>query len=228
METADHLRALRLDFDRLRSAAAHDLSAPVVACPGWDLADLVWHVGEVHHFWTEIVAGEVQDPGDVIAATRPSADELLPWSGRVADRLIDVLAAADPHVAVWTWAARRDVGFVQRRMAQETAVHRWDAERAVGTPVAIDTDLATDGIDEFVVHMIDDGPPIEGRVIIEAADSGTTWVVGDAGGGEGVGTIVGPASDLLLALWRRVPLSTVETGGDVATVERFVGRTDLE
>ena len=35
-------------------------------------------------------------------------------------------------------------------MAQETAVHRWDAENAVGRPAPIATPLAVDGCDELL------------------------------------------------------------------------------
>ena len=37
----------------------------------------------------------------------------------------------------------------------------------------------------------------------------------------------GSAADLLLVLWRRLPLDAVEVIGDRATAERLVARTDL-
>ena len=38
-------------------------------------------------------------------------------------------------------------------MAQETAVHRWDAAHAVGQPDDIDAVVAADGIDEFLTLL---------------------------------------------------------------------------
>ena len=48
------------------------------------------------------------------------------------------------------------MGFVIRRMAQETAIHRWDAESAAGTVTPVESTLASDGIRTF-----DAGRPTE-------------------------------------------------------------------
>jgi hypothetical protein len=48
------------------------------------------------------------------------------------------------------------VGFWIRRMAQETVVHRVDAELAAEVaPGAIPDDIALDGIDEFLIAFIE-------------------------------------------------------------------------
>ena len=64
--------------------------------------------------------------------------------------------AADPATPVWTWATQKNIGFIQRRMCQETAVHRWDAEHAGGRDHSIEPGLAVDGIDEFLDYFIAD------------------------------------------------------------------------
>ena len=61
-----------LDFDPLAEiaehsaglarAAEHNLDAPVEHCPGWTVADLVWHLTEVHWFWAKIVAELPSEP----------------------------------------------------------------------------------------------------------------------------------------------------------------------
>ena len=51
-------------------------------------------------------------------------------------------------------ASDKTAGFVLRRMAHETAVHRLDAERAAGREHTIDADLASDGIDEFLFEFL--------------------------------------------------------------------------
>ena len=208
-----------------RVASSHNLSLLVAACPGWSLGDLLWHVGEVHHFWTEIVAGELQDPDQVVRAVRPDDADLLPWFHRVAGRLIIVLMESNPKTIVWTWSDQHDVAFVYRRMAQETTVHRWDFENTVGNPTDIEIDLATDGIGEFVEFMVPDGPPLTDRIAIQATDSEVYWKLGP--GRDADATIAGPASDLLLALWRRLPLEVLTITGDHQSADRFMNRTDL-
>jgi uncharacterized protein (TIGR03083 family) len=226
MDLTDYIPALRLEIETLtRAVVPANLSVPVAACPGWSLADLLWHVGEVHHFWTEIVAGELQDPDQVVRAVRPDDADLRSWSGSVAERLINVLAKSNPRTTVWTWSDQHDIAFVYRRMTQETAVHLWDVQEAVGNPTDIDIDVATDGIGEFIEFMVPDGSPITERLAIQATDSGTYWTLGP--GHDAVATIAGPASDLLLALWRRLPLAVVTITGDHQSADRFVNRTDL-
>ncbi len=55
---------------------------------------------------------------------------------------------------MWTWSPQQDVAFVIRRVTQETAVHRVDAERAAGRDHRIDPELAADGVDEFLYHFL--------------------------------------------------------------------------
>ena len=226
MDVTDYIPALRAEVERLtRAARSANLSLLVAACPGWSLGDLLRHVGEVHHFWTEIVAGKLQDPDQVIRAVRPDDGDLLPWFDRVAGRLINVLVESNPKTTVWTWSDQHDVVFVYRRMAQETAVHGWDFEATVGNPTDIDIDLATDGIGEFVEFMVPDGPPLTDRLAIQATDSGDYWTLGP--GHDAAATIAGPASDLLLALWRRLPMAVLTIAGDHQSADRFINRTDL-
>ena len=82
---------------------------------------------------------------------------------------------------MWSWSAQKDVGFIQRRMAQESAVHRWDAELAVGAPNPIDADLAVDGVDEFLTLFLPAeeeslAGPID-RVRLETTDRDAGWTV---------------------------------------------------
>jgi uncharacterized protein (TIGR03083 family) len=231
--------ALRRDGAALAAAAETDLRAAVPACPGWDVAELVWHMGGVHHFWGAIARDALSSPDAVRAPDRPQLTELVDWYRAGVERLAATLESADPSTPVWTWAPRKDVGFIQRRMAHETAVHRWDAESAVGVPGPIDAALAVDGIDEFLDVFL----PFEGdlgasgeSVHLHCTDAPGEWLVEIADGkldvsrthGKGDVAARGGASDLLLLLWRRVPMSRVDVHGDRAALERFLARTDLE
>ena len=243
MDFRDHLDALRRDTAGLL-AAARDApsSAPVPTCPGWTTIDLTYHIGEVHHFWATIVADRVADPDTVVAPPRPKDDaDVLAFAEASGRRLQDVLAATDPATPVWTWSTQQDVAFVARRMAQETAVHRYDAERTAGREHRIDPALASDGVDEFLFHFLShvspEAAPLDGSVHLHCTDVDGEWLVTtDADGADvvtrehakGDAAIRGPAHDLLLVLWRRQPLDTVDVIGDSAVAERLVARTNLE
>lgn len=186
----------------------------------------MWHVGAVHHFWDAIVAGGLADPALVDRPTRPDPADLQEWFEGTAARLAATLGAADPEQPNWTWAPDQTAGFAQRRMAQETAVHRWDAERAVGEAVPIESELAADGIDEWVEHFMPDGPPLTTRIALATTDTTGRWVVGP--GEAAMAVIAAPASHLLLALWRRVPLSAVTVEGDTTAAAAFLAQTELD
>jgi hypothetical protein len=151
-----------------------------------------------------------------------------------------VLTDADPAAAVWTWSSDHTVGFVVRRMAQETAVHRWDADQAAKRDMPIEGSLASDGIDEFLQHFLGDpvegAPPVGGSVHIHCTDVAGEWTIRPTEAGEfdvtrehakGDCAIRGGASDLLLALWRRQPLSVLDVVGDAEVAARFVALNDL-
>ena len=121
---------------------------------GWNVADLLWHLTEVHDFWCTIVA-EKRDTWEGYQDPQRPADERLAEMYRAAGRGCSKRSReADPAMPVWTWSQDKTAGFVIRRMAQETAVHLWDANAAAGTISPIEATLASDGIDEFLTHML--------------------------------------------------------------------------
>ena len=237
LTTEQYLQAILRDGEAFAEAAEGTLTAPVTHCPGWTQADLVYHLGEVHRFWTFIVDRRATSPDDYQEPARPDDEDLLAWYRDGLTRVHEVLAAADPATPVWTWSRQNDVAFVQRRMAQETAVHRWDAQLAAGGPSPIDPDLAIDGIDEFLDHFVDPpGDGATGSVHLHAGDAPGEWWVAPGKEGwtierehrKGDAAIRGSASDLLLALWRRVDRPALDVVGDEAVADRFLGLSDLE
>ena len=243
MDTAQHLDALRRDSTALLAAARRaDPAATIEACPGWKPVDLAWHIGEVHWFWGTVVRDRLTDPDGYLEPARPATDEdVFAFADESANALVDALASTDPSTAVWTWSKQNDVGFVARRMAQETAVHRVDAERAAGADYRIDAELAADGVDEFLEHFLSDvvkgAPPLGGSVHVHCVDVAGEWTVtvdeadtyvvtrehakGDA-------ALRGDAHDLLMVLWRRAPLESVDVLGSRDVAERFIARTNLD
>ncbi len=250
---------VRTDGVRLLEVAADvGLDRPVPACPGWDLGDLVWHVGGVWNRFATIVDEGLATKDEVVALARPSrpADELvLDWVTAAHTALVSALTRAEPDQVVWTWAGTQSVHWVLRRMVQETAVHRWDAEQAADIPYEVPAAVAADGIDEFLmwfagrdraagaadvggsVHLhctdLDNG-------LAEGTDDRTTavgeWLITamTADGAEftrqhakGDAAVRGPAHNLLMWCWRRDG-GPVDVVGDAAVAERFQAFSSLE
>jgi uncharacterized protein (TIGR03083 family) len=235
----------RIEADTLALAAVADgrFALPVAGCPGWSVADLVWHLLEVQQFWGTIVAGRVRDPAGIPRPDRPTDDaELLPPLRSATARLVEALRLADPDEPVWTWAARKDAGWVARHQVQEAAVHRWDAEQAAGRDVPLHPTAAADGVDEFLQistpFPVEGAEPLGGRLQLMAVDVGLAWSIEeDAGGavrcertaaGDAAAVVSGSASDLLLYLYRRRPTTALEVAGDVDVAERFAQRNSTD
>ncbi len=240
MDRAFYLESTRRDGSVLAEAAEGNLTRRVPSCPDWAVADLVWHTGEVHRFWTTVAERRVADPNEVEEITRPADDEVIAWYRAGLDHLLAVLAGLDPQTSVWTWAPQKNVGFIVRRMAHETAVHRWDGEAAAGAPEPIEAQLASDGIDEFLEFFSmwrkDDAAPLGGSVHLHCTDVAGEWILREGAADaleverrheKGDAALRGPASDLLLALWRRVPLDRLDVVGDRDVAQRLIARQNL-
>ena len=118
MDATAYAGHLRRDGFALADAAEGDLGRAVPSCPGWDLAQLVWHTGEVHHFWEQIASRRLRDRREATAPERPATGELLEWFRSGTERLAETLEHADPAERVWTWAPQKDIAFIQRRNAR--------------------------------------------------------------------------------------------------------------
>jgi uncharacterized protein (TIGR03083 family) len=148
MEFARLQTHLASDYARLREAAEGNLGAPVPTCPEWTVADLVHHVATVYlHKAESIRTGKEPKPWPPDPGQEPPLDRL----DRAYAGLIGEFAARDPGSAAPTWYdPDQTVGFWIRRMAQETVIHRVDAELARGPAGPIPADLALDGISEVL------------------------------------------------------------------------------
>lgn len=238
MDRSHLLDAFARDAEALVAACeAAPLGASVPACAEWTTADLLWHVAEVHDFWGAIVEGLLQSPASYVQPERPADGELVTFCRDRAARTLALLRDADPEAGVWTWAGPRDVAWVTRRMAQETAVHRWDAEQALGRATPIDAELASDGIDEFLHVFLPwgaDRSTLAGSAHLHCTDVAGEWTVRPVEGGaptvsrehaKGDCALRGPASDLLLALWRRIGADRLDVIGDAAVAASFLAYT---
>ena len=233
---ADHIVALRRDSNRIALGVEGRLNDFVPSCPGWQVADLVWHVGIVHMFWRMVARGVFAGPDAWSEPGRPDTDDLLAWFVDGVNLTADILDSLDPEMPAWTWGHRQDVGFIRRRVAQETAVHCWDASNAIGCNEPIEQALAVDGVDEFLYEVLpglsqDLAGPAH-TIRLHAHDSGDEWTV-RAGEGSvspdrtprpAEATATATASDLLLLLWGRRSPDQVQIDGDTAALQRFLAR----
>jgi uncharacterized protein (TIGR03083 family) len=165
----------------------------------------------------------------------PTGAALIAYFRAGALALARTLAAADPGASVWTFSpSDRTARFWNRRRAHETAVHRYDAQRAAAAVTPIDAELAVDGVDEFLTVFL---PRLDraaaalgtGTIHLHCTDTAGEWLL--TGTAEGVvvtrehakGDVAarGTASDLVLFLWGRVPANRLEVFGDAAALARF-------
>jgi uncharacterized protein (TIGR03083 family) len=205
LSTFDCIAAITAHSAGLAEAARDaDLQAPVEHCPGWSVADLVWHLSEVHWFWGTIVSELLTaPPPDDRRPGRPADDELVDGFVAGAAALVQALREADQFAHCWTWAGwQQDVAFVTRHQVQEAAVHHWDAAHAgaahdtaqdTARDTAQDTDwhldpaVAADCVDEMLDVALpsdadhDDPPnePLAGSFALRASDTGDAWLVTD-------------------------------------------------
>jgi uncharacterized protein (TIGR03083 family) len=196
------------------------LDAPVPSCPDWSLTDLIWHLGRVQRFWATTVRAGDAEPEFPPESPGPSeADELEAWFRASTDQLLEALHDVDWDTPAWTWWKEdRTVGAIARHQVQEAAVHRWDAQLAGGGhPDPLTTDIADDGVDEFlwIARQMRGPEPIA----FKATDTRSTFT---AGTGKPVVTVSAPASDLVLLLYGRVSADDVAVRGDRAALDAFL------
>lgn len=224
MDNSRYLDCLAADYARLRAVVPDKLAAPVPTCPGWTVADLTRHVGEVYLHKTLAMREGVEPetfPPPGLAGEDPVALLDRTYAGLRAE--FAARKPADPAGAWYT--PDQTVGFWIRRMAQETVIHRIDAELGAGQPVdPVPDDLAVDGIDELLKVFVAFGVAEWGEYFTEvlAGSPGRTYLVrtdGAAwrartgpgqfevtdGAGDGTAdvTVAGPPEAVLRWVWNR-------------------------
>ncbi|WP_238007194.1 maleylpyruvate isomerase family mycothiol-dependent enzyme [Dactylosporangium sp. AC04546] len=236
MHIQRYLECLETDFARLREVAPPALAADVPSCPGWTVADLTRHVGEVYLHKT-LAMREGAEPDPWPPAELAGEDPLALLDRAHADLLAE-FAARRPQDPAGSWyTPDQTVGFWYRRMAQETVIHRVDAELGAGVPLApIPPDLAADGVDEllkifvafgvaewgsYFTEALRDSP---GRTVaIRAAEA--SWLVNTVpftvtdGAAAADATVTGDPAAVLLWLWNRAAGGVTVEGDPEAVAE---------
>lgn len=217
-------------------AAVPDPDICVPSCPDWSLQDLVAHLTEVQHFWAAAVAAGPSEKPPTVG--EPPAGLL-----EATEALVAALRKSGPEFGCWTWWGSSDApmtaGAVARHQAHEAAVHAFDAQLAVGSPQPVPAAVALDGIAEFisVVHGSSGAWPHDPVVISLHATEGASWLLHltptgahllDDVSATADGGLHGPASDVLLALYGRVPLGHLQSQGAPTTLQRFLDWPSLD
>ena len=200
---------------------------------------------------------EVLDPR-AVEGGKPPPDPagVVSWLHDGARQMVDAVDATGPETMVWTFLGPRPAYWWIRRRLHETTVHRADAALALGTlgsAFTLEPEVAADGITEWLervaVQAGRDGAPLplaDGATLhLHATDPGLgnagEWTVRVKQGveqgsitwahehGKGSVALRGSATDLLLAILRRVPLGDtgIEVFGDDAVLTTWLDRTPL-
>lgn len=152
---------MQLEGAALVAAVRDEPSAPVRRYDGWTVADLARHVGQIHRWVTAIVTtGATERPA--VQAPAVDDEDLATWLTDTVAALVAALTGADPSAEVWTFGRGTGTNeFWRRRMALETALHRWDAQDAQGLDPDVADWLAHEGVEEALRLYIEQ--QLEGR-----------------------------------------------------------------
>lgn len=151
MNTETYLQHIDTDGRALIEAVVANPEAQVAACPDWTNRDLAKHMGDVYGFvMAQLQARNPEARTAPDATPAPDTGDISAWFRTRHQDVLAALRATPPESPAWTWIPDKTAGFFFRRMAHETAVHRWDAQQAAGTLTPIDPELAKDGVDEVM------------------------------------------------------------------------------
>lgn len=226
--------AIRSEGEAIVAAARFGLDAEVPTCEAWQVNELLTHVASVYRRAATVVTDRATEAVQWSAPPTDVADPIEYLSDAL-DDLVDALKSAEPDTPVWNWSGEsQTAAFWARRMAHESAVHRYDAQRAHGVAQPIDADLATDGLDEMIDVLL---PRIIERdniilpsatYVLSATDDGD-WAV--RLGPDGVErldvvkerdvTVRGTPSALLLAAYNRIKWTSLEVDGDATCLDAW-------
>lgn len=187
LSKTDYIDAIRVNSSLLTDAALLGLQEPVPSCPGWYVATLVAHIGEVQRFWAHQIVTRAQKMEDLpqsafdscpglfewfegVDAGTPDMDAvpagLIDWFRQATDELVSAFQGVEPEECIWHWSGDNRAIVHMRNQAIEATIHRWDAQNAHGAVTPIDEAIARDGIDQHFAVQIPAGrswgKPVQG------------------------------------------------------------------
>ncbi|MGC5363651.1 maleylpyruvate isomerase family mycothiol-dependent enzyme [Streptomyces sp. DT24] len=212
-----------------------DLTLPVPSCPGWNVGQLLRHLGGAQRWAEEIARTRATQPPpddhfrDLSAYTDEDPALLGPWLTEGAERLADTLSAAGPDAEVWSPVPGGTTAFLARRFTHETVIHRADAFLALGAEFTVAEEVALDALDEWMElgslpvmldirsglrELLGPGRTVHLHATDTAPEAAAEWLVDLTGDTitwrraheKAAVAVRGPLTDLLLAVYRRRPV----------------------
>jgi uncharacterized protein (TIGR03083 family) len=231
-----YLGTIEREGQLLAVAGERNLGGVIPACPGWTVQTVLMHLGRVYRTIAEQVGSKSTEMIRIAKSPPSEGFDAVEWFREGHGELIEILRDTDPEQPTWTWSETDSTAsFYIRRMALETAVHRYDAEAASTTPTPFDTDLAADGIAElyevvlpFTLARRELTLP-SGSLHLHRSDGEGEWMVKAVDGalavtnehGKGDAAVRGPASDLFVFVWHRGMPDTLQIFGDEAVARAW-------
>lgn len=233
----DYRHLLQVETARLTNIQPEQLAFDVPHLEGWSVRSVVGHMGWVFRYARlALESGPRDRPSRSSVPEPPPGDEVIDWLGEGYRELVETLERVDMDLWRPTFTGPQPARWWVRRLANEVAMHRWDAESGSTSPEPIDAEQARDGVDEvlqvFVPHRMQ-FPVLDGNgetVHLHATDiAGGEWMLTyqpksvewERGHAKGDVAARGPMSDLLLLVWGRIPPSRLEVFGDAALLDRW-------
>jgi uncharacterized protein (TIGR03083 family) len=234
----EYVQALIIESERFADAVAAAGPEPIPAsCPEWSVRDLALHLGEVQRWARYMLINPGQKPPADVAGPAPTNAELDGWLRAGSANLVDTLQNCDPDGAYFTFLVDPPAPrvFWARRQAHEVAMHRVDAQIALGVVDAFEPDFAADGIDEILTGMVprkhiklhSDRPL---TMVVAPVDTPQRWrltisngpaVTTRDGDGSADSVVTGYANDILLVLWNRTTKESLDVSGDADILGLF-------
>lgn len=237
--TSRQLSVLSDECDRIGAISASDSDVPVPAIPDWTVEKLVRHVTFVHRMACSALSSPASDGMKAVlsAVSKPQRGPRAFDDYRESARtMLAMYSRAGITDEVATWGGVGTPAYWVRRQLHEVTVHRFDLQDALRAsggpdPDAADADAAADGVAEWAETFLSRVTPtqldgVAGRTVHLHTDDGTGMELFLDFTGEKVkvtrehrkGDVAlrGSAQNMLLAVWRRRPLSVLDIVGDDA------------
>lgn len=237
LSPSDHRHLLRVEAARLAAIGPEHLDLEIPHLEGWTVASVIGHTGWVFRYASLSLQSDPDDPPSRSSVPEPPPGaDVIDWFGEGAEAIQSTVDQADLDVVRPTFTGPQPGSWWLRRLGHEVAVHRWDAESAIGTPEPIEGRQAKDGIDEVLevfapqrmqfATLAGQGETVHlhatdidhGEWLMTYEPENIAWTHAHA---KGDVAARGPVSDLLLLLWSRIPAGRLEIFGDASLIDRW-------
>jgi uncharacterized protein (TIGR03083 family) len=240
--TLDYVSIISDESSRIVSAYELDRRAAVPWSDRWTTATVARHVAATHYVVANVIRQRPDADFGLFADLKtPPKDspEFVDWFRSGTASLVDQLMRVPADDECWSWFQHgRRVGWWARRMALEAVVHRSDTDVAQGKKISVASEVAADGIDEYLDVFVASSrtandAPAGPTINFECSDRSDRWWLDLSGRGERVVSrekrdasvrIYGTAEQLLLVVWGRVSAfdaAGVTMSGDVGKLDRW-------